>query len=377
MDEKIIVVIIVIVVIVVIIFSIITTTTHNVEIDVTSSCHKSYPPLTRRVDNNINVALGFPDIQYQLISYRYERIQSEVFYLFTPKPDLMPAIHRYHSIAGTPIPDSVLRDDNIMPMFGLGSIGLLSALIYSYSTFFTTEQPGLIVIRCKFADRYARIVDAASGGRLRYEYVLNTPKVIPDLNPDIELITSPTNPEGFILKPLYNSKYRIYDAVYNWKFFTDDVRNYQLRDQDAIVYSSSKTTGVPGARLGYGFTPSHEIYELVLFYINTTSLGVSNIGYSQMIRSYMKTTCEMNEKLLKVMRRRQQQITQLLDRKGIDYIGVAGAYILVKLSTTLLLSIGILASSGEEFGYSNAYSRLNIQASKRDWDDMICRIKSI
>lgn len=170
----------------------------------------------------------------------------------------------------------------------------------------------------------------------------------------IQIITTPNNPDGSLKTNEEDGRKYIYDLSYNWKHYTNNVKNY---DKDISVFSLSKATGHSSSRIGWGIFKDHNLSKEIERFIELDSSGVS---------------VDSQEVLLKVLKHQETNNYTCFDygKLILDYRW--------KLISKLSLPFQVLNGNGmflwckgtppskftyikgEEFGVSNDYFRLNL-----------------
>jgi aspartate/methionine/tyrosine aminotransferase len=96
-----------------------------------------------------------------------------------------------------------------------------------------------------------------------------------DINADLSVIVSPSNPLGIITDPKeIKNKYMLYDVVYDKPIFTGkfETVNKELykefeRNKCIFITTSFSKLGIPGVRCGFLFTRDKEIAKYCKEYV--------------------------------------------------------------------------------------------------------------
>ncbi len=207
---------------------------------------------------------------------------------------------------------------------------------------------------------------------------------IDDINKktDVEVVVSPNNPTGEILKPTFTSKYILLDSVYDKPLFSN--KYYTLNPWKLELYknpyfcevNSFSKYGYAGVRVGYLITSNKQIADLVTKYFEIKNLGLNSwamANYEKNIpvifnKSFGKENYELVQK-------RHKEIREIIPQRFI-YSNNNIPLILLKIPANIFYKYKIKIRPGEEFATSNDYSRINLMVSEDVWKNILKRISS-
>lgn len=200
---------------------------------------------------------------------------------------------------------------------------------------------------------------------------------------DIEVIVSPNNPTGELLKPTFTSKYIILDSVYDKSSFSNKKYSvnpwkYELyKNNNFCEVNSFSKYGYAGVRVGYLITSNKKIAEIVSKYFEIKNLGLNAwamANFEKNIPVFFNDNIKKNN--YNLIQKRHNEIRKIIPSKLI-YSNRNVPFILIKLPKNIFDKHKIIIRPGEEFAISNDYSRINMMVSNNTWYNIINRISTI
>jgi hypothetical protein len=203
-----------------------------------------------------------------------------------------------------------------------------------------------------------------------------------DQKGDIEIVISPNNPTGELLKPTGKAKYIILDAVYDKPLFTNqhisvNPWKYEAyQNPNFVEVSSFSKLGYAGVRVGYAVTSNAKIAKLMNEYFKTSTLGLNAWAMKNFEGNYDTIMdSKWDQMIYQKLQKRHQEIRKWIPQKLItsnDRIPL----ILTKIPKSYYEQFKIRTRGGTEFDISDDTARLNLMLSNEDWKEMIKRISS-
>lgn len=266
-------------------------------------------------------------------------------------PDASLVIRSFHMNNGYNVPD----DAHII--LGMGSTQVLMGLIYAIGTSYYSQP-------MSYPDYKTMVVDLQ--GR---EW---------SIDPHVEFVTCPNNPDGRILSPTTDADIIIWDMVYSWPWYGVDHgqlvrRNLSMGRSPILVFSCSKSIGLGGARVGYAIIHNDvvlrypDLIPRYQHYITVGSQGITTTGES-MAMFIMSRRVRFPE-IRSILLERWDQMKEALERRipGIKILSPRGFYYIWAYSDGMdlygyLRRIGIDSTPGTTYGVTTEYVRLNMCA---------------
>ncbi|XP_012834595.1 PREDICTED: tryptophan aminotransferase-related protein 2-like [Erythranthe guttata] len=92
--------------------------------------------------------------------------------------------------------------------------------------------------------------------------------------PYIEMVTTPNNPDGFIIEPVLNRAkgMPVHDLAYYWPQYT---AINSSADHDIMLFTVSKCTGHAGSRIGWAIVKDEAVARKMVKFIEVSTIGVS------------------------------------------------------------------------------------------------------
>lgn len=212
---------------------------------------------------------------------------------------------------------------------------------------------------------------------------------------DSYLAVAPNNPDGFMscmtdlqedcLTYEQSNVPMIHDAVYFNHIYLPS--SYPLRQfGDVQIYSASKSFGLSGLRVGWVVCPNKQFYNNIKEYMETTTVGVSNLS-----QSYLHELLRDMSLLPNRTKRFETDASRALaDAKEImlgvspsvleipdDLPDVPGMFLFCKIKDySLLEKAKINAIDGKFFG-APGYVRMNLAFDQKQITEIVRRLNSV
>ncbi|XXG56138.1 hypothetical protein AAC387_Pa03g3634 [Persea americana] len=304
-------------------------------------------------------------------------------------------IRKLHSVIGN------ANETGKLILFGVGSTQLLNAAVHALS--YKTSSPAYVVATAPYYGAYetqTKLFNSEdyewAGDTFHWKNTSNS-----SLN-FVEFVTSPNNPDGLPRHPVIQGPFAkaIHDHAYYWPHFTAIP---SMVDEEIMLFTLSKITGHAGTRFGWALIKDEEVYNRMLKYTATNTIGFS---HESQLRAL---------KLLKVVLQRggrdmfQFGYTTLSDRwrKLSTSLSLSKRFSLQKIAPQycnffqrirepspgyawlkcemeededcerVLSGAGIIGRAGSNFGASKRYVRLSLIKSQDDFDWLLHRIKAL
>lgn len=200
--------------------------------------------------------------------------------------------------------------------------------------------------------------------------------------PDVGLIISPNNPTGEVIneRPGY---FQIIDSIYDTPIFTGQSQsvNTTFSDNEIRIESLSKI-GAPSYRFGWAITSNPMIYSKAYEYKKIYNLGQNMASYS-MAKNYIDLIHKTNifdavsKTTFQIFNKRYKEITDIFAKYDIYDFKASinkhkyAPYVFLPISNLQFNSIGIDTRKGDNFFYSNKYSRINLMMNTNDYNKML------
>ena len=190
------------------------------------------------------------------------------------------------------------------------------------------------------------------------------------------MVTYPNNPDGSLRSNVLEAK--IVDASYNWvTYFRPDERPMAL-DNDVIIFSFSKLSGLSSARLGWVLVKDDLLADKIKEAVEIASCGV-NVLTQQIAISviddltlyYGGPSCILKQGQA-ILNNRLNSIAEfypehLFGRRR-------GMFLYVREPSNLFESIGVTYYRGDIFGDRKENIRLNIGCATADFNELTARL---
>uniref|UniRef100_A0ACD5W2R9 Uncharacterized protein n=1 Tax=Avena sativa TaxID=4498 RepID=A0ACD5W2R9_AVESA len=154
-------------------------------------------------------------------------------------------------------------------LVGTGSMQLFQAALYALAPP-ADAAPISIVSPTPFYSSYPAVTDFLKSGLYRWAGDANTFEG----DEYIELVCSPSNPDGGIREAVLKSKSgkAIHDLAYYWPQYTPITH---MLAHDIMLFTVSKCTGHAGTRIGWALVKDREVAQKMNKYLELNTIGVS------------------------------------------------------------------------------------------------------
>jgi len=201
-----------------------------------------------------------------------------------------------------------------------------------------------------------------------------------DGSKDIEIITSPNNPDGSINQKYSDASFEIHDLCYNWPHYIDNVTKF---DENIMLFSMSKLTGHAGTRIGWGLFKDKELADRVQLYLELTTCGVSLDA--QYRAGNILSEVNRNDSLFGFathkMKIRWSELKKAVKELPMTLHNDNGMFAWCSVETgdgAVLFQEWTNAAvvNGEAFGHSKNFFRISLGCSDGDWDRFIDKMQN-
>lgn len=180
------------------------------------------------------------------------------------EPELAAAVTRLHETVGNAV------TDGRHIVVGTGSSQLIMAALYALSTAHNT-QPIHVVSAAPYYSSYPAMANFVKSGLYQWA---GDARTFDKEGPYIELVTSPNNPDGFTRGVVVNRSggFWIHDHAYYWPQYAPIPAP---ADHDLMLFTTSKSTGHAGIRIGWALVKDKEVAKRMVKYIEVHTIGAS------------------------------------------------------------------------------------------------------
>ncbi|GKV14561.1 hypothetical protein SLEP1_g25417 [Rubroshorea leprosula] len=180
------------------------------------------------------------------------------------EPKLANAIRVLHRLVG----NAVAEDRHIL--VGTGSTQLFQAALFALSTP-DAPEPISVVSTAPYYSSFKEEVEFLRSGLYKWQ---GDAKTFHKEGPYIEVVTSPSNPDGTIRRAVVNREggKLIHDLAYYWPQYTPITG---AADHDVILFTFSKCTGHAGSRIGWAIVKDEQVARRMTKFMELSSIGVS------------------------------------------------------------------------------------------------------
>jgi len=197
--------------------------------------------------------------------------------------------------------------------------------------------------------------------------------------PDVGILISPNNPTGEIINER-RGKWQIIDAAYDLPLFTGKSKSVNTKFSDNEIYVQSITKlGVPSYRFGWFITNDPMIYSKAYEYKKIYNNG-QNMASLSMAKKYIDTIYKtgifntLSDIVYTTLKKRLKEISNIFSKYKIYDINTCNnysPYMFLPINNSIYESIGISTRPGEDFFYTNRYSRMNLMMDSNEYIKMI------
>lgn len=177
----------------------------------------------------------------------------------------------------------------------------------------------------------------------------------------MELITSPTNPEGTQAPVPKDTSNILLDAVYNWPIYT----NPQTYDADIMVFGAAKVLGCASSRIGWAFFKDYQLAHQVQNFIEVTT-DVPSIEAQSRVAEMIDHTLSSSYTIFDEGRSILQSRWKLISNHTFPFevLNSSGMFMLCKGRCPQTLG----SMPGEAFGMDEDHFRLNMGCSQEKFE---------
>lgn len=249
-------------------------------------------------------------------------------------------------------------------VLGVGASQVMSAAMYALSL----DGPKIVHAESPYFSRFEHFTKFAGTG---LEFWKDKPQP-----PHIQIITCPNNPNG-MTRNIKTSDITIHDLVYNWPQYTDVVKY----DEDIMVFGLAKATGHASTRVGWALVKDKEVADRMQHYIemSTCGVGMESLNHAYRIMQIQERlrpddTCFAEGR--KILRDRWQRLKKSLGNdSNVKLINDGGMFawgrVFKGTATDHFRSKSILVVSGEYFGRTDKYFRINMGLLDGDFSNLV------
>jgi aspartate/methionine/tyrosine aminotransferase len=204
-------------------------------------------------------------------------------------------------------------------------------------------------------------------------------------NPNLHklMVTYPNNPDGKLSAIVNEAK--VVDASYHWPtFYRPDEKLVPLNN-DVLIFSFSKLSGMSSVRLGWALVKkgvtvnNHEdLAKVISSHIEMSTCGVSPLAQQVAVEFIEGVLIEMQvgssilDRAREVLNDRINEFYQAYPTH--IYGEQRGMFAYIKDPTDTLDQIGVEYYRGRDFGDSDSYIRLNIGGSAQEFRELMARL---
>ncbi|CAI9761741.1 unnamed protein product [Fraxinus pennsylvanica] len=198
---------------------------------------------------------------YQSLSY-FSNPKNLCWFL---EPKLEEEIKKLHNVVG----NATVEGYRIV--VGTGSSQLIQAVLYALSDPLNEPKPINVVSATPYYSSYPEVTDFVRSGL--YKWAGDAHNFDKD-GPYIEMVTSPSNPDGVIREPVVNRAQGtlVHDLAYYWPQYTPIT---SPADYDIMLFTISKCTGHAGSRIGWALVKDVDVARKMVKFIEINTIGVS------------------------------------------------------------------------------------------------------
>lgn len=303
----------------------------------------------------IDLTFGNPSFIQELIQDSYGGYVSGAnsdYNLTTAAPQLKEAIYALHESVG-----NVKNPRDYQIVIGNGASQLLTAI----------SKVVKVGVYAPFWSRFNNLIDDMQLFTLEWPHNQKTHNL---------LVTYPNNPDGLLSNKV--SEAFVVDASYHWPTYYRLDEKLRALDNDIILFSFSKMSGLSSARLGWALVKNTGIALNITNEVELATCGVNVLTQQVACEFIDDTLINLNseDSLFKVARAiladRINQMSQFypehLFRKQ------RGMFFYINEPSDLFDKLGVKYYRGKPFGDSNDMLRINIGCSTKDFNELIARL---
>lgn len=207
-----------------------------------------------------------------------------------------------------------------------------------------------------------------------------------DQSADLIVVVSPNNPNGLIQSyPMdaTDKTFVLLDSVYDRPQFTSTQtvnpwKMQQYANPRFCEVNSFSKEGLAGLRVGYAITTDTTLYDLMVEYIKTTSLGTNTWAMKNVLHNIPTVLSDPSfyRNGYALFQHRHQQIRRVVPQNKI-YSNDVVPLLFVQIPFDRFAPAGIIARPGRVFGMTDQFTRLNLMISDEDFAWLLQRLSNI
>ncbi|CAA7397217.1 unnamed protein product [Spirodela intermedia] len=288
-------------------------------------------------------------------------------------------------------------------VFGAGSTQLLNAALHALAPD-NSSSPSSVVATVPYYPAYQTQTEYWRSKVFEWkgataEWLNSTEASTKDF---IEFVTSPNNPDGRWQAPALAGSAVIHDRAYYWPHYS---AIKSPADDDLMLFTLSKITGHAGSRFGWALIKDVKVYNKILQYIDTDTLGISRETQLRALKVLKQTISQIKKsedmfrfgysqirnrwiKLNAIVSSSDRFSLQKLSPEYCNYFRTtrdpSPAYAWVKCErkadedcSSAIRAGGIIPRAGTLYGADSRYVRLSLIRSQDDFDQLLTRMKAL
>lgn len=281
-------------------------------------------------------------------------------YNLTGLPELHHATVQLHRLVNPTFADRLVSRELL---FGMGATQCFHAAIYAIHK--TLDEPVIVTSQMPSYLEYKNLISIHHAGYATWMDVNELPS---DLHNVIEIVCSPNNPDGKVLRPVTLAAYTIHDRVNHWPFFMENFHLEDYSSENISIYSYPKILGFSASRVGYMFVSDAALAEHMRNYIVFACHGLCTEGQLkcllgvQYILEHADTFIDTLTSLVKERWERFSAAcaTSKIPLKLLNNSGPTAWLQFPSDAKELLDSYGIVATYGPEYAADATFARFNL-----------------
>lgn len=265
-------------------------------------------------------------------------------------------------------------------VIGHGATQILQAALFAISHL--NDKAEYVYARPPYFQRFPWFVNM-SASPLTF---VSDPLMSESGDKQIEIVTSPNNPDGAIVKKwLKPMKHHIFDLCYNWPQYTGGP--VQGFNEDIMVFSLSKATGHSSTRIGWALVKDVAVANEMRRFIELQSSDVSIDAQAKAfdILAHQNNILKNGQWSVfdhgaDIIKKRWKDMDKILaDHPDLIVSNRSGMFAWIECvktpPTEYLHDLGILAINGGAFGSFDQFARVNVGCSYEHFKEFMDRMK--
>lgn len=298
----------------------------------------------------LDLRFGNPDFLQELERFSYGGFISggNANYSLTKVSDeLKEAIYALHESIG-----NVKNPRDYQIVIGNGASQLLTAL----------SKTVKIGVYAPYWSRFNNLIDDMQLFTKEWPHNSETHKL---------LVTYPNNPNGALSSKVIDAP--AVDASYHWPMYYREGETLRTLDNDIILFSFSKLSGLSSARLGWALVKSPGIAIAMADQIEIATCGV-NVLTQQVATEYIDEAILNRFEVMGLARPVLNTRLRILSTIYPEALTSRGMFLYANDPSDKLDKLNVLYYRGKIFGDSNDMVRLNIGCSTEDFNELVARL---